>query len=127
LGGKRIFLLSRIVETYYEFLFKTEYIYNYGMPQSFAAFDGLLKNFKLERFFLGHHKFAHFRIWYRDQLSDYLKGILLDHKSLNRPYLNKKYVEKILSGHISGFRNYTLEISKLVSLELLHRLLLEDL
>jgi asparagine synthase (glutamine-hydrolysing) len=126
-GGNRIFLLSRIAEIYYEFLFKTEYIYNYGMPQSFAAIDGLLKNFKLERFFLGHHKFAHFRIWYRDQLADYIKDILLDSKTLNRSYLKKRNVEKILAAHISGFRNYTIEISKLISVELLHRLLLEDL
>ena len=79
-----------------------------------------------EKMFLGRHKFAHFRIWYRDELSDYIRLILLDERTLNRPYLNRKSVEKIVYGHTKGFCNYTTSISQILTLELIHRLLIED-
>src|SRR2546426_817718 len=48
-----------------EFLFKAEHIYDSGMPQWVARIDHLLSLFRLERLFLGRHKFHHFRVWYR--------------------------------------------------------------
>lgn len=107
---------------YLEFTFKAEYAYDYGMPQWLAKIDHLASPLHLERLFLGRHKFVHFRVWYRDQLASYVKGILLDSKSLSRPYVNRAQVEEIVSGHTSGKRNYTSEIHKLLSLELIHRL-----
>ena len=51
--------------------------------------------------------------------------MLLDPLTLSRPYLNRKSVEAIVQGHLSGGRNYTTEIHKLLSLELLHRLFID--
>src|SRR5207245_5187217 len=51
-----------------EFLFKAEYAYDYGMPQWVAQIDHFLSPLRLERIFLGRHKFYHFRVWYRDAL-----------------------------------------------------------
>src|SRR5206468_5989917 len=50
-----------------EFLRKAEYAYDYGMPQWMARIDHLLLPLRLERLFLGRHKFSHFRVWYRDR------------------------------------------------------------
>lgn len=80
----------------------------------------------LERLFLGRHKFAHFRVWYRDRLADYVRQVLLDAGSLSRPYLLRKGVEATVEGHLRGGRNYTNEIHKLLTLELLHRLFLDS-
>lgn len=108
-----------------EFSFKSEYLYDYGMPTWLARIDHLLSPLRLERHFLGRHKLSHFRIWYRDALSDYVRQVLLDPRTLSRPYLEGKGVEAAVLGHLKGDRNYTTEIHKLLSLELLHRLFLD--
>jgi asparagine synthase (glutamine-hydrolysing) len=75
-----------------------------------------------ERLFLGRHKLLHFRIWYRDALSKFVREILLDPRTLSRPYLDRKGVESVVYGHTSGTRNCTTDIHKLLTLELIHRL-----
>jgi len=124
-GGKLFFPLSTILHQYREFLFKAEYVYNYGMPHWLTKIDHFLKFLHLEKQFLGRHKYYHFRIWYRDELSEYIKIILLDQKTLRRAYLNKSVVENIVTNHTKGYRNYTTEISQLLTIELIQRLLIE--
>jgi asparagine synthase (glutamine-hydrolysing) len=51
--------------------------------------------------------------------------MLLDSRTLSRPYLERKGVEAAVFGHLKGDRNYTTDIHKLLSLELLHRLFLD--
>jgi asparagine synthase (glutamine-hydrolysing) len=80
---------------------------------------------RLERLFLGRHKLLHFRVWYRDQLSDYVRQMLLDPRTLSRPYLQKKTVESIVEGHLKHGLNHTTAIHKLITIELLHRLFLD--
>jgi asparagine synthase (glutamine-hydrolysing) len=125
LGGNQTDLLAAMSRGWLEFTFKAEYAYDYGMPQWVAQVDHLFSRLRLERLFLGRHKFYHFRVWYRDQLSDYVREILLDSRSLSRPYLERKSLEAIVLGHCKGHRNYTTEIHKVLSLELLHRALLD--
>lgn len=126
LGGNRNAIAAAILQQYLEFTFKSEYAYDYGMPQAVAKIDHLLGPLHLERLFLGRHKFYHFRVWYRDSLAGYIREILLDSRSLGRPYLNAKTVEAIVAGHLKGNRNYTIAIHKLLTLELLHRLFIDS-
>jgi asparagine synthase (glutamine-hydrolysing) len=109
-----------------EFTFKAEYAYDYGMPQWLARIDYAFSGFHLERFFLGKHKFIHFRIWYRDFLSEYVREMLLDSRSLSRPYLERKGIEAMVQGHLKGYRNYTTAIHKVLTLELVHRLFVDS-
>ncbi|PYR55443.1 MAG: hypothetical protein DMF85_19600 [Acidobacteria bacterium] len=108
-----------------EFTFKAEYAYDYGMPQWIAGIDHAFSPLRLERLFLGRHKFYHFRVWYRDALAGYVRDMLLDSRSLARPYVQRKRVEAIAQAHTTGTRNYTTAIHKLLTLELLHRLFLD--
>jgi asparagine synthase (glutamine-hydrolysing) len=108
-----------------EFLFKAEYAYDYGMPQWVAQVDHLFAPLHLERLWLGRHKLYHFRLWFRDRLRDYVREMLLSPKSLSRPYIERKRVEQIVNAHLRGNRNYTTEIHRLISLELLHRVFLD--
>ncbi|MGA3199225.1 MAG: hypothetical protein ABSD89_07435 [Halobacteriota archaeon] len=125
LAGERGPLLQAASRGLLEFLFKAEYAYDMGMPQWMARLDHVFSPFRLERFFLGMHKVAHFRIWYRDALAGYVREMLLDPRSLGRPYIERKRLEKMVQGHLKGDRNYTTEIHKVLTLELLHRLFLD--
>ena len=118
-------LTSVLARASQEFTFKAEYAYDYGMPQSVARIDHLLSRLRLERLFLGRHKMLHFRVWYRDQLADYVREILLDPLTLSRPYLQKATLEAVVEDHLNGTRNYTTAIHKLLTLELFHRLFLD--
>lgn len=108
-----------------EFFFKAEYAYDMGMPQWLARADHAVSWFRFERLFLGRHKPFHFRNWYRNALAEYVKAILLDPRSLARPYVDRKGVEAAVLGHVKGNRNYTIEIHKLLTLELIHRVFLD--
>jgi asparagine synthase (glutamine-hydrolysing) len=125
LGDRHGRLLARISRGVIDFQRKAEYAYDYGMPQWLARVDRVLSPLRLERLFLGRHKFYHFRVWYRDVLSGYLQEVLLDPRALARPYLNRETLEAVVRGHITGNRNYTSEIHKLLTLELLHRLFVD--
>jgi asparagine synthase (glutamine-hydrolysing) len=118
-------ILAEFRHQLHEFTFKAEYAYDYGMPQWMARIDHLLSPLHLETLFLGRHKYAHYRVWYRDVIADYLREVLLDSRSLSRPYLCRTTVENMVNRHIRGDRNYTSEIHSLLTLELLQRQLID--
>ena len=119
-------LNSVVTRGFLEFLFKAEYAYDYGMPQWVAQVDHMFAPLHLERLWIGRHKVFHFRVWYRDQLANYVRDMLLDPRSLARPYLNASAVRTIVDGHLKGNRNYTMEIHRLLTLELTHRLFIDS-
>jgi asparagine synthase (glutamine-hydrolysing) len=100
---------------------KAEYAYDYGMPSWAASADSVLSKFGLPHLFLGRHKFYHYRIWYRDQLANHVREVLLDPQALARPYLRRNGVEQVVEGHLRGKANYTVHIHKLLTLELIQR------
>jgi asparagine synthase (glutamine-hydrolysing) len=104
---------------------KLEYAYDYGMPQWLVRVDRALSPLHAERLVLGWHKFYHYRVWYRDVLAPYLQDTLLDPRALARPYLDRRTLEAVVRGHVSGTSNHTREIHKLLTLELLHRLFVD--
>jgi asparagine synthase (glutamine-hydrolysing) len=116
---------NRMNRSLQEFLAKAEYAYDYGMPDWLAKVDKCLTPLHLERLFLGRQKFCHFRTWYRRELAGCVRGILLDPRSQKRPYVNSAFVEAMVEGHVRGTRNCTTDIHRLLSLELLHRSLLD--
>jgi asparagine synthase (glutamine-hydrolysing) len=95
------------------------------MPQWVAQVDHAFAPLHLERLWMGRHKLFHFRWWYRTVLAKYVQEILLDPRTLGRPYLNRSAVEAVVHSHLKGNRNYTTEIHRLLSLELLHRLFVD--
>jgi asparagine synthase (glutamine-hydrolysing) len=117
---------SQFIRGLQEFTFKAEYAYDYGMPQWVSRADHAVAPLHLERLFLGRHKFSHYRLWYRNALGEYVRQILLDPRTLSRPYIERKAVEATVQGHLAGGRNYTTEIHKLLTMELLQRLFFES-
>ena len=126
LGGNLDGLSSTVLREYLEFTFKAEYAYDYGMPQWVAKIDHTFSALHFERLFLGRHKFYHFRYWYRAPLAAYVRETLLDPRALARPYVQRNMVEKIVQGHLKGDHNYTTSIHKLLTLEHVHRQLIDS-
>jgi asparagine synthase (glutamine-hydrolysing) len=91
------------------------------MPQAVARADHMFSALHPERLFLGRHKFLHYRLWYREALAGYVREMLLDRKTLTRPYLQGKNLEAMIRGHLAGNCNYTTTIHKMLALELLQR------
>lgn len=82
---------------------------------------------QLDRLVMGFADFRRYRTWFRDQLADYLQDILLDQKTLNRPYWEMKNFKKMVYDHIHGKGTYLREIRKALQVELTHRVLVENL
>lgn len=125
-GGNRGRFFGGASRAFLEFLFKAEYGYDMGMPQLVARMDHFLSPLRLERLFLGRHKIFHFRVWYRDALASYVREMLLDPRSLSRPFIDRKGLETVVGGHLRGDRNYTREVHQLLTLEIIHRLFLDN-
>jgi asparagine synthase (glutamine-hydrolysing) len=125
LAFRSIPALNRAQHWYQEFTFKAEYAYDYGMPQWLARLDHIFAPFHFEKLFLGRHKVAHFRVWYRDELSRWLRELLLDSDARSRPYLRANSLEEMLKAHVNGHRNYAFEIHKILTLEFIQRKLIE--
>jgi asparagine synthase (glutamine-hydrolysing) len=124
-GEGKAGVLGAMSRGLFEFSFKAEYAYNHGMPQWLARVDHALSPFHLERAFLGRHKYAHFRVWYRDCLSKYVQDMLLDSRTLERWFIDRNTLQRVVAKHVTGMGNYTFEIHKVLTLELLHRSLLD--
>jgi asparagine synthase (glutamine-hydrolysing) len=52
--------------------------------------------------------------------------MLLDPRALSRPYLERRTAEAVVRAHVKGDRNYTTDIHKMLTLELLHQLFLDS-
>ena len=126
LAGHRKGFLQSASRGLLQLQFKAEYAYDMGMPQGVARIDHIFSALHLERLFLGRHKVFHFRVWYRDALAGYIQEMLLDSRSLSRAYVERKALETIVRRHVKGQRNYTNEIHKVLSLELLHRIFIDS-
>jgi asparagine synthase (glutamine-hydrolysing) len=126
LAGNRGKIAQSTSRSFLEFLFKAEYASDMGMPQWLARLDHAFSPLRLEHVFLGRHKTFHFRVWYRDALARYVQEMLLDPRSLSRSYIERKGLEAVVRGHLLGNRNYTNELHKLLTLELIQQIFLES-
>jgi asparagine synthase (glutamine-hydrolysing) len=117
--------VTRIIKLYQNITFKAEYVFDYGMPHWLAKIERMFSILHPEKLFLGRHKFCHFRIWYRSNLSDYLKDILLSNRTLQRSYLNRNNLVSVVHNHTKGFQNNTLQIHSFLTSELMHRTLVD--
>lgn len=107
------------------FLFQADYCYKSGMPQWLEQIHYLLGPFQPEKLLIGRHRFQHFRVWFRHELADYVKDVILDPRTTSRPYFHKTFLENMVRRHLKGDRNYTDDIEKVLTIELTHRVLVD--
>ena len=105
-----------------EFTAKAENAFDGNMPQWLASLNRV---FGIEKYFIGRNRFYHFRPWFRDELAGSVKEILLDERTLQRPYVSRRGVEKIVRAHTDGRENHAFAITRLLTTELIERELVE--
>lgn len=119
-------VVAKYAEIYHYVLFKLDYIYVSALPHWLTKLDSLCLSVNGGKPLLGtSQKFEFYRIWFREELSDYVKEVLLDSKTTQRPYFNRKVLEKMVYAHTNGTRNYMGEINKAMTLELTCRMLID--
>ena len=64
--------------------------------------------------------------WFKGKLKNYIYKILLDDRTINRGYFNRNYIKKILNQNTLGIKNRKQEIWCLLTLELWHRLYIDE-
>jgi len=118
-------ILSSLQAAVQRFTAKAEYACDYGMPHWLVGIDRRMSLLQPERFWLGRHKFYHFRVWYRDRFPTFLREVLLDPRSLSRDYLDRDGVIRLVNGHIAGQTNATTQLHGLLTAEFTHRLFVD--
>jgi hypothetical protein len=99
----------------------------YSLQHMVAKVDArVLSPLYLDRLFRGFGYFRHYNLWFRQELAPYLREMLLDDRTLSRPYWNAKHLARIVNDHIDGRGRYLSEIRKVLTIELIHRTLVED-
>ncbi|MDD5203883.1 MAG: asparagine synthase-related protein, partial [Desulfobacterales bacterium] len=125
-AGKSGPAFSWLHRAFHETAFRMEYYCGHGMPRWLSRWDKALKRLHYERLILGRYKFHQFRRWFQGELAGYLREMVLDKRTLGRPFLNPKRLEGMVHKHIRGDENYLNELDKILSVELVHRLFVDE-
>jgi asparagine synthase (glutamine-hydrolysing) len=110
-----------------EVTFKTDYYNNEGLPRPLAPFDPAFKFVAAKLKLAGLHKFLHYNDWFRHELSGYLQSALNTPQVRQSRFWNPYFVKRIAGEHITGRKNYSLEINAVLTLEAVERLLFREL
>ncbi len=97
----------------------------FGLPRWVNRVDYWLSPLRVERRVFGFADCTRYRVWFRDQLAEFLRDTLLSTGSLTRPYWNAEDLKRIVSDHISGHGNFLHTLRKVLQVEMMHRVLLE--
>lgn len=76
--------------------------------------------------FINPHPIADINYWFRTELRDFIESILLDSKTLARPYFNHKYIAQLIRAHVTGQKNLADLLGALVTFELWHRMFFDQ-
>jgi asparagine synthase (glutamine-hydrolysing) len=76
--------------------------------------------------FVNHHPFIDHNYLFRTDLRDFVEDILLDSKTLSRPYFNSNKIEKLVKEHMTARKNLADQLGKLITFELWHRMFIDN-
>ncbi len=102
-----------------------------GLPQGYKL-RGLVKKYILKKALKGllpgrnlHRKKMGFGVpldsWFRGELKGFLCDTLLSQRAQGRGYFNPEAIKKVVGLHISGKKNYNMQLWALLMLELWHK------
>ena len=97
------------------------------MPSWLCPFDPLLERVNARVRIFGHHKFLHYRSWFRRELASYLREAITDRAVEQMPFWNRAFIAQMTDAHIGGHKNYTSEINTVLTLAAIERMLFREL
>jgi len=110
-------LVRLLRRAYRRAVIKSEYLTGHGAPDWFTAMSARLP--LLEAPFVGRDKFQHFRRWMRDELSGFVRSVLIDDGNRLSPWFDRRRVATMVEDHIAGRANYTDELDKIITVVLM--------
>lgn len=113
--------LSR--QFYGNLLFKGDWFFHY-MPHQYSKIGAILERLHVHQLFFGRHFMTNYRAWFRNELKDYIRDVLLNSRAAIRDYINNGVLEKMVNSHIKGESCYLNEINKALTAELIHKQLI---
>lgn len=117
--------LSRWRQLASQVSFKLDYWHKDGLPDALSAFDTPLD--MLSRLGgLGAHKFLAYRTWFRTALAAQATQVLADARTRQMPFWNTAALDAVAHDHASGRRNRLRDIHAVLTLEAVHRLLIDS-
>ena len=131
-GGNQSKIISGILKNFYKALLIADKLHirerlPYSLTHWVGRIDYWLSPLHLDRLIMGLADFRRYRVWYRDQLALYLNDTLLCSRTYNRPYWTRQVLERVVYDHTHGHGTYLREIRKVLQIELIHRVMMEDL
>lgn len=123
--GEDTGLTTRVRSTYRKIVIKAEYMTSHGASDLMARVSSSLPKELLETRFLGRDKFAHFRIWMRNELSGFVRETLLGSRDSLATWFETRKIEAMVDEHVRGRANYTDELDKLLTVAVACRTLLK--
>ena len=110
-----------------ETTFRLDYYNSEGFPPLLAPFDRAFKMAASQFGLLGLHKFLRYKSWFKNELADYVRQSLTNPQTIANGFWSPAFLQRIANDHISGRKNYFLEINAVLTLETVQRLLFREL
>jgi len=121
-AGNSTRLAKTFRRAFYAGTFKFDYMLNEGMPNFFPIVFDLQP---LHRALTFGHKYLEYRRWFRGPLRGYAEETLNNGNSFVSGLIGKKAVGRVLAEHVAGTRNQLEQINVWLTLELIHKRLLQ--
>ena len=104
--------------------FKLDYWHKEGLPDALTPFDTLLGS-PSHTGLLGLHKFLAYRVWFRRELAPYAAQVIGDSRTRGLPFWKPGALGSVASDHALGRRNRLRDIHAVMTLEAVHRMLID--
>jgi asparagine synthase (glutamine-hydrolysing) len=103
-----------------------DYYRSEGLPHGLSRFDSLLTQITSVLGIGGLHKYLPYRIWFKQELADYVKSAVSDARIQQTSFWDRRFLGEMVTSHIEGRDNYIHELNAVLTLEAVDRLLLRD-
>ncbi len=104
-----------------EISFKLDYLVTERLSPALSFLDPALDRLQRQHVVLGQHKYLNYRRWFRGRLAPYVSDRLASVRS--GPWWNDRVLRTLAESHVSGKANFVKEISAVLTLDAVERLL----
>jgi asparagine synthase (glutamine-hydrolysing) len=110
-----------------EVTFKLDYCSDAGLPRRLAALDPVFKPVVRALGISGLHKFLKYSTWFRDALAPYATERIAAAQNAAHGFWDARQLGELAREHVSGGRDYPMELNAVLTLESVDRQLLRGL